>query len=92
MRIDELIWDPWNEEHVRRHGVEPEEVEEAVFDPSTIFLRTRSARSARRYIALGLTEAGRHLFVVLDPFGDGRAYSVTARDMTDGERRWFKRR
>jgi hypothetical protein len=39
-----------------------------------------------------LTEAGRALFVVLEPLGQTRAYVVSARDMTDGERRRFKGR
>lgn len=92
LHIEELIWDEWNEQHVIEHGVEPYEVEEAVSDPSSRFLRTRSAAEARRYIVLGLTEAGRYLFVVLEPFGRGRAYVVTARDMSDAEKRRFKRR
>jgi uncharacterized DUF497 family protein len=43
-------------------------------------------------LVLGLTEAGRALFVVLEPLGQTRAYVVSARDMTDGERRRFKGR
>jgi uncharacterized DUF497 family protein len=91
VRIDELIWDEWNEEHIARHSVRPEEVEEAVFDPSAIFFRTRRA-GYLRYLVLGLSEAGRYLFVILEPLGGQRAYVVTARDMTDSERRRFKRR
>ena len=33
MRIDELLWDDWNIEHIAGHGVEPDEVEEACYDP-----------------------------------------------------------
>ena len=40
LRIDELVWDDWNEEHIARHGVRPEEVKEAVFDQASIFFRT----------------------------------------------------
>ncbi len=63
MRIDELIWDAWNEEHLARHPVEPEEVEEAVFDPSSLFFAT-TREGERRCLVLGLTEAGRYLLVV----------------------------
>jgi uncharacterized DUF497 family protein len=91
LRIDELLWDEDNEDHIARHGVRPEEVEEVVFDSASLFLRTRR-EEARRYMVLGLTEAGRSLFVVLDPLGGNRAHVVTARDMTDGEKQRFKGR
>jgi hypothetical protein len=35
---------------------------------------------------------GRYLLVVLQPTGGKRSYVVTARDMTDGERRRLRRR
>jgi uncharacterized DUF497 family protein len=89
--IDELIWDEWNEEHVSRHGIRPEEVEAAVSDSASLFFRTRR-EGYLRYVVLGLSDAGRYLFVVLEPLGESRAYVVTARDMTDNERRRFKRR
>lgn len=91
MRIDELVWDDWNEEHVARHGIRPEEVEEAVFDPASLFLRTRRA-DYLRYLVLGLTDTGRYLFTVLEPISGHRAYVVTARDMTEAEKQRFKRR
>lgn len=91
MEIEDLLWDDWNEDHVRRHGIEPAEVEEAVFDPSAQFFRTRAGRVSR-YIVLGLTDAGRYVFVVVEPAGRKLAYVVTAREMTDREKRRFKRR
>lgn len=91
LKLDELLWDAWNEEHVLRHGVEPREVEEAVFDASSLVLRTRG-KDQTRYVILGLTDAGRYLFVVLEPQAGNRAYVITARDMDDGERRRFKTR
>lgn len=91
MHIDELLWDEQSEEHIARHNVAPEELEEAVFDPSSRIFRTRSGQEGeRRYLVLGLTEAGRYLFVVLDQVQGGLFYPVTARDMTDGEKRKFK--
>lgn len=90
LRLDELVWDEWNEEHIARHGVDPEEVEQAVFDPSAMFLRTRGEDP--RYLVLGLTDAGRYLFVVVESMGRARGYAITARDMTDGEKRRFKAR
>jgi uncharacterized DUF497 family protein len=91
MRIDELVWDEWNEEQVAGHGVRPEEAEEVVWDRSSIILRTRSA-DRRRVVALGLTEPGRPILVLAEDLGSGRLYVVAARDMTDGEIRRFKER
>lgn len=91
MRIDELEWDDWNEEHIAKHGVDPTEIEEVVFDRASTFLRTKSAQH-RRYVVLGLTDAGRYLFVVLELVGTGKGYTVTARDMTDDEKHRFKAR
>jgi uncharacterized DUF497 family protein len=79
VRIDELVWDEWNEEHIGRHGVQPEEVEDAVFDDGSVFLKT-TREGQLRYLVLGLSEDGRYLFVVLEPLSGARAYVVTARD------------
>jgi uncharacterized DUF497 family protein len=46
-----------NGDHIAKHGVDPAEVEEVVFDPVSTILRTRGGEQ-RRYIVLGLTEAG----------------------------------
>jgi uncharacterized DUF497 family protein len=91
VRIDELLWDDWNEDHIAMHGIDPAEVEDVVFDASSRVLRTRGAEQ-RRYVVLGLTQAGRYLLVVLELMGKARAYPVTARDMTDDEKHRFKRR
>ncbi len=90
LRLDELLWDEWNEEHIRAHGIEPHEVEDAVFDPAGLVLRTRGARQPR-YVVLGRTQVGRYLLVVLQPTGK-RWYAITARDMTDAERRRYRRK
>jgi uncharacterized protein len=92
VRLDDLLWDDWNTEHIARHNLTAQEVEEAVFDPSARFLRTRSGEGGRRYLVLGLTDAGRYLAVVLEPVGNRTAYVVTARNMTDTEQRRFKDR
>jgi uncharacterized protein len=84
-RVDEIVWDDWNEEHIARHGVRPHEVEDVVFSPSTYVERRRNST----YGILGRTPAGRGLLVILAPRGDGRFYVVTSRDMTTAERRRF---
>ena len=42
------------------------------------------------YHVLGQTESGRYLFCVVILFPAAKAYPVTARDMTDGEKRRFR--
>ena len=43
-------------------------------------------------LLFGQTRAGRYLLVVLATSGDGRWHVVTARTMTDSERRIFKKK
>jgi len=80
-------WDEDNIEHIAAHGVELEEVEEALAGKPLI----RRGR-ASRYLAFGRTAAGRYLFVVVRDLGKGWCRVVTARDMTVAERRYYRRR
>lgn len=84
----EIRWTDESEGHIARHGVTPTEVEEAVNS------RPRFDVAGRDDAALvyGATDAGRYLLVVLVEALDGRDYVVTARDMTDAERRTFHRK
>ncbi len=43
-------------------------------------------------LLLGLASSGRYLLLVLSGSGDGRWHVVTARAMTEAERRVFKKR
>jgi uncharacterized DUF497 family protein len=87
MYVRLLHWDETNVEHIARHGLDPEEVEEVCLDQTTLF--TRAGR--RRYQAIGQTAAGRYLTVFLDHLGAGRYYPVTARPSTERERRLWRR-
>ncbi len=84
----EIRWTSESEAHIARHGVTPEEVEQAV-------------NSRPRYEAPGredstllycATDEGRALLVVLAEAVDGRWYVATVREMTDTERRAFRRK
>lgn len=88
MKIDQLLWPEDRIEHVARHDVSVEEVEEVCFGP-TLVLRAKSEGANPVYYVLGQTEAGRYLFCVVIQFPDGRGYPVTARPMTDKERRRY---
>lgn len=86
-RIRRLEWDEHNEEHIARHGVSPEEVEEVCF-ARPMLVRSRQGS----HVALGQTHAGRHLVVVLRFKAHGLARCITARNMTDKEKRYYRRR
>ena len=88
MKIDQLLWSEDRIEHVARHDVSVEEVEEVCFGPALV-LRAKPEGGNPVYYVLGQTEAGRYLFCVVIQFPDGRGYPVTARPMTDKERRRY---
>jgi len=90
MRIHELIWPDDRIDHIARHGVEPEEVEE-VCSSRSLVQRAKASGMNPAYYVLGQTEAGRYLFCLVLEFPDGRGYPVTARPMTESERRRFNR-
>jgi uncharacterized DUF497 family protein len=84
-RIRELLWDDWNEEHIARHNVTIPEVEDVCFG-NPWELRGKGGTRA----VYGQSSEGRYLFVVLGDRGDGLFYPITARDMTQTERRRFR--
>lgn len=89
MKIHEFIWPQDRVEHIARHGVHPEEVEEVCFGHALV-QRTKSSGANPVYYVLGQTTAGRHLFCVVIQFPDGKGFPVTARPMTRKEQRRFR--
>lgn len=92
MRITGFIWDDEDDDsgnvaHIARHGVSREEVEESLTD-NPLVLRGADGR----YLAYGKTADGRLLFVVFVQSGRGMIRPLTARAMTDRERRLYRRR
>jgi hypothetical protein len=88
MNIHEFIWPEDRVDHIARHGVTPEEVEEVCFGKAFV-QRAKSQGSNPVYYVLGQTVAGRYLFCVVIQFPDERGYPITARPMTDKERRRY---
>lgn len=88
MRIESFEWDGRNVEHIARHSVEPDEVEE-IFLSRYYLAKTRTGR----YITLGRSAAGRHLFCVIEKTArPGIIRVIMVRDMTDSEKKLFKRK
>ena len=94
MRIHEFVWPQDRIDHIARHGVTPEEVEQVCFGRCFV-QRAKSQDENPVYYVRGQTDAGRYLFCVVIQFPDGKGYPVTARSMTDREKRrygqWKKR-
>jgi hypothetical protein len=88
MQIHEFIWPEDRIDHIAPHDVTPEEVEEVCFGKAFV-QRAKSEGRNPVYYVLGQTEAGRYLFCVVIRFPDGRGDPITARPMTDNERRRY---
>jgi hypothetical protein len=78
MQIHSFVWPDDRIEHIERHGVTPDEVEEVCFSRSLV-QRAKSHGENPVYYVLGQTSVGRYLFCVVIHFPDGVAYPVTAR-------------
>ena len=88
MEIREFVWPTERIDHIARHGITPEEFEDVCFGRPLV-LRGKSEGQNPVYYVLGQTDAGRYLFCVVIRFPDGKGYPVTARPMTDREKRRY---
>jgi hypothetical protein len=87
-RIQGFIWLDWVVDKLEsKHGVEPEEVEETFFGGQT---KVRKAESGK-YLLYGKSSDGRYMFVVFTWVGQ-QVKVITARDMTQSERRFYTRK
>ena len=86
VRIDRVVVEPDREDHIARHGVTLDEMEEVVFGTPLVY-RERQGY----YRVTGQTFAGRYLSVFLGPRDQPGVFGlVTAREATDAERRQFR--
>ncbi|MEK6407866.1 MAG: BrnT family toxin [Acidobacteriota bacterium] len=96
MRFQELEaeWDDDNVEHIARHRVEPEEVEEIIYEdcyPSWIMRGRRRVVHETRWRLYGQTCAGRYLIVVAALYPQSGVWrAVTAMEMDRRTRRRYK--
>lgn len=88
MRIRAFEWDEKNEDHIAEHGVAIFEIEELISFHRPFYRRNREGK----YLAYGVTEEGRYLFIVFVIKGNNRARVITARDMTEKEKRYYRKR
>jgi len=86
MKINYISWTKGSIEHIAKHKVTPEEVEEVLFEDEPYVFR---ARGGNRYAVYGTTDGGRYLIIVLQ-ISKSYAKVITARDMTLTERRKYQ--
>ena len=87
VRVIDIDWSSASMEHIARHAVKPDEVEDVVYGDH---YSTRARDGMYRFT--GQTVSGRYLTVILVPRGGGLFGVVTARDATTVERRSFRKR
>ena len=85
MYVTGFEWNEYNIEHIARHHVTPQDVEEACY-LSPLILKGRSSR----YYILGQSESGRYLAIVIEYKGKGMVKVITARDMDYKERKRYQ--
>lgn len=86
---DGFDWDDDNIQHIARHGVSPWEAEDAALDPQAV--KIHGSRGGRLAM-IGMTESGRVLVVAVDREGRGLWRVVTARAVSQNEKRSYRRR
>ncbi|MBI5814989.1 MAG: BrnT family toxin [Nitrospinae bacterium] len=94
MKIERLVWIEEIVEKLRwKHRVNPDEVRET-FDnhPGFRFIENGHREGEHVYSAMGETFKGRRLIIFFIYKKEGGALIVTARDMTDSERKRYEKK
>lgn len=86
-RIDALDWDDWNRNHIAKHAVTQDEVEEVIAGAAIY-----RASYKNRIAVTGPTQAGRMLTAIIgeSPRQAHRYYVFSARPASRGERRDYE--
>lgn len=88
--MPEFDWDDGNVDHIDRHGVAPEEAEEALSDTHRVGVAAYNSTGERRSAVVGATADGRLLFVVY-AWRQGKLRVITAREADQAQRRRYRR-
>ena len=88
MHIHSFDWDEKNENHIAGHGVTIFEVEEAILFDRPFYQRSREDK----YIVYAVTQEGRYLFIVFVIKDNGWIRVISARDMSEKEKRYYKKK
>ena len=93
MRIEGIIWfDEIIEKLEWKHSVQPREVTEVIAKTQEFRFVEKGYRAGENvYAAMGQTYAGRYLIVFFIYKKDKRVFILSARNMTDSERRKYEK-
>ncbi len=94
MKIKRLIWlDDIIEKLVRKHNVSQDEVRDILaYRPYFRFIEKGHQLGENVYTAMGQTNSGRYLIVFFVYKKNGYALILSARDMTNNERKRYEQR
>lgn len=92
MKIERILWrTQFVEKLVAKHGVNTDEVEEILFgNPFVRFWEKGDVRGEDLYVAYGQSVGGRYLLVFFIRKPGNIALPISARDLTDSERRYYR--
>ena len=82
-------WNEWNEAHIGRHGVGPEETEMVVRHAKSPYPRYREDG---KWLVWGRGPGGRLIQVIFVIDDDGSIFVIHARSLTDREKRRYRKR
>ena len=88
MEIKEFEWNDNNIDHIAKHGITIDDVEEVAFDDEPWI---RVGRKGTRYM-LGYTVGGKYLFIVYVINALGVARVITGMDMDEKTKKLYKNR
>jgi uncharacterized DUF497 family protein len=94
MKIEGFIWlEEILQKLIWKHSVETEDVREIFLNnPKFRFFEKGHRKDENVYAAFGQTDAGRYLICFFVYKKDKRALILSARDMTDAERKMYGRK
>lgn len=81
IKIKKLLWDKWNVEHIKKHNITVDEVEEVAKN-----IITHKKAKLGRYLIMGRV-GGRMISVAVSKQEAGVYYPATARDSAKKERK-----
>jgi uncharacterized DUF497 family protein len=93
MRLSEVIWkDKFIDKLETKHGVTIAEAEQVLFSRAHVRRAEKGrVRGEDLYVAYGQTQEGRYLVVFFIRKYQTAALPISARDMTESERRYYER-
>ena len=91
LEINEIIWlDEIVDKLIQKHGVEPGEVMEVLRSkPHFRYVEKGHRKGEGVYAAMGRTRSGRKLIIFFVLKDGGKALVISAREMTDAERKKY---